>query len=306
MLCQKALIGITDNHTITVYKRDCKNFASYCRINGVKTISQLVDCKNVILQKYENSLENAGYRPATIHRYMSAPCKALEVNMGQIGKPKRTADMITRGRDADANAQGKREITQERFRRLVLVQEAVGLRRSELAKLRGRDLQTDESGYLCIYVRSGKGGKKQLQRILPSDISTIKEIFSEVKFNQKVFTAKEMNNKINLHGLRAEQAQRAYLYYAKRLEKEPDYKYTCRKELALRYKTMHTADRVTNQRFLKDIMNDKPYILRGKNRERAIAQGKSVVYNRLAMMMVSVFHLSHWRLDVTSVNHLVQ
>lgn len=162
MLCQKALIGITDNHTITVYKRDCKNFASYCRINGVKTISQLVDCKNVILQKYENSLENAGYRPATIHRYMSAPCKALEVNMGQIGKPKRTADMITRGRDADANAQGKREITQERFRRLVLVQEAVGLRRSELAKLRGRDLQTDESGYLCIYVRSGKGGQKTI------------------------------------------------------------------------------------------------------------------------------------------------
>ena len=79
--------------------------------------------------------------------------------MGQIDKPKRTADMITRGRDTDANAQGKREITQERFRRLVLVQEAVGLRRSELAKLRGRDLQTDESGYLCIYVHSGKGGK---------------------------------------------------------------------------------------------------------------------------------------------------
>lgn len=305
MLCQKALTEITDNHTITVYKRDCKNFASYCRINGVKTISQLANCKYEILQKYENSLENAGYRPATIHRYMSAPCKALEVNMGQINKPKRTADMITRGRDADANAQGKKKITQERFRRLVLVQEAVGLRRSELAKLRGRDLQTDESGYLCIYVHSGKGGKKQLQRILPSDISTIKEIFSEVKFNQKVFTAKEMNNKINLHGLRAEQAQRAYSYYAKRLEKEPDYKYTCRKELALRYKAVHTADRATNQRFLKDIMNDKPYILRGKNREKAITQGKPVVYNRLAMMMVSVFHLSHWRLDVTSVNYLI-
>ena len=68
---------------------------------------------------------------------------------------------------------------------------------------------------------------------------------------------------------------------------------------------MLTADRVTNQRFLKDIMNDTPYVLRGKNREKAIAQEKPVTYNRLAMMMVSVFHLSHWRLDVTSVNYLV-
>lgn len=305
MLCQKALTGITDNHTITVYKRDCKNFASYCRINGVKTISQLANCKYEILQKYENSLENAGYRPATIHRYMSAPCKALEVNMGQIDKPKRTADMITRGRDTDANAQGKREITQERFRRLVLVQEAAGLRRSELAKLRGRDLQTDESGYLCIYVHNGKGGKDQLQRILPSDIEIIKKIFSEVPPDKKVFTKTEINNKINLHGLRAEQAQRAYYYYKERLEAEPDYKYICRKELVLRYKAMHTADRATNQRFLKDIMNDKPYILRGKNRTKAIAQGKAITYNRLAMMMVSVFHLSHWRLDVTSVNYLI-
>ena len=75
--------------------------------------------------------------------------------------------------------------------------------------------------------------------------------------------------------------------------------------MALRYKTMHTADRVTNQRFLRDITNDAPYVLRGKNREKAVSLGKPVTYNRLAMMMVSVFHLSHWRLDVTSVNYLV-
>ena len=62
---------------------------------------------------------------------------------------------------------------------------------------------------------------------------------------------------------------------------------------------------VTNQRFLRDITNDAPYVLRGKNREKAVSQGKPVTYNRLAMMMVSVFHLSHWRLDVTSVNYLV-
>lgn len=305
MLCSRALTGITDNHTITVYKRDCKNFAAYCRSNDVKTPEQLEKCKMEVLQKYENSLENAGYKPATIHRYLSAPCKALNVNMQDIEKPHRTADMIARGRDTGFNIQGQREITQDRFKRLVCFQGAVGLRRAELAKIRGRDFRIDESGYCCVYVHNGKGGKDQLQRILPSDLEKIKKIFSEIKSDQKVFTSKEMNNKINLHGLRAEQARKAYLYYQKRLESEPNYKYVCRKELALRYKTMHTADRVTNQRFLKDIMNDTPYVLRGKNREKAIAQEKPVTYNRLAMMMVSVFHLSHWRLDVTSVNYLV-
>ena len=305
MLCSRVLTGITDNHTITAYKRDCKNFAAYCRTNNVKTPVQLEKQKTEILQKYEDSLENAGYKPATIHRYLSAPCKALNVNMKEVEKPHRTADMIARGRDTGFNIQGQREIIQERFKRLISFQKVVGLRRAELAKLWGRDLRTDESGYLCVYVCNGKGGKDQMQRILPPDVVMIKKFFSEVKPDQKVFTAKEMNNKINLHGLRAEQARKAYLYYQKRLESELNYKYACRKELALRYKTMHTADKTTNQRFLKDIMNDTPYVLRGKNREKAIAQGKSVTYNRLAMMMVSVFHLSHWRLDVTSVNYLV-
>lgn len=305
MLCSRVLTGITDNHTITAYKRDCKNFAAYCRTNNVKTPEQLEKQKTEILQKYEDSLENAGYKPATIHRYLSAPCKALNVNMKEVEKPHRTADMIARGRDTDFNIQGQREIIQERFKRLISFQKVVGLRRAELAKLRGRDLRTDESGYLCVCVCNGKGGKDQMQRILPSDVALVKKIFSEVKSDQKVFTSKEMNNKINLHGLRAEQARRAYSYYTEKLEREPNYKYVCRKELALRYKTMHTADRVTNQRFLKDIMNDTPYVLRGKNREKAIAQEKPITYNRLAMMMVLVFHLSHWRLDVTSVNYLV-
>ena len=49
----------------------------------------------------------------------------------------------------------------------------------------------------------------------------------------------------------------------------------------------------------------EPYKLRGENRQKAIEQGKETEYNRLALMMVSVFHLSHWRLDVTVTNYLI-
>ncbi len=39
------------------------------------------------------------------------------------------------------------------------------------------------------------------------------------------------------------------------------------------------------------------YKLRGKNREKALKDGLAVEYDRLAVFAVSVFHLSHWRLD---------
>ena len=153
-------------------------------------------------------------------------------------------------------------------------------------------------------VSRGKGGKRQLQRILPEDEKSVIEIFRGVNPDQKLFSADEMNNKIDLHGIRREQAQRAYKYYCDRLKNEPGYKYQCRKELAARYKEFHDAG-ASNKRFLHDIMNEEPYKLRGENRQKAIEQGKETEYNRLALMMVSVFHLSHWRLDVTVTNYLI-
>ena len=113
-----------------------------------------------------------------------------------------------------------------------------------------------------------------------------------------------MQNKIDLHGLRREHAQRAYKYYADRLKNEPGYKYELRKELAARYREFHRPGD-SNKRFLHDIMNEKPYELRGENRQKAIEKGKETEYNRLALMAVSVLHLSHWRLGVTVANYLI-
>lgn len=35
-LIEVALKGITDNQTVTAYKKDCKLFAGYCKVQGVK------------------------------------------------------------------------------------------------------------------------------------------------------------------------------------------------------------------------------------------------------------------------------
>ena len=173
-----------------------------------------------------------------------------------------------------------------------------------MARLTATDLTTDESGYLCVYVAKGKGGKRQLQRLLPEDEGTVIEIFQNADPGQKLFSKEEMQNKIDLHGLRREHAQRAYKYYADRLKNEPEYKYELRKELAARYREFHRSGD-SNKRFLHDIMNEEPYRLRGENRQKAIEQRKETEYNRLALMAVSVLHLSHWRLDVTVTNYLI-
>lgn len=303
-LIDAALKGITDNQTVTAYKKDCKLFAGYCKVQGVKRPDQLQGKEKELLQGYEKQLEKTGYSPATIHRRLAAPCKATGINMNEIEKPKRTAGKIIRSRNQDANRQGKIEATEARYNRLICLQKAVGIRRAELSRLTGTDLTEDESGYLCVNVSRGKGGKRQLQRLLPEDEKSVIEIFRGVNPDQKLFSSDEMNNKIDLHGIRREQAQRAYKYYYDRLKNEPGYKYQCRKELAARYKEFHRPGD-SNKRFLHDIMNEKPYKLRGENRQKAIEQGKETECNRLALMMVSVFHLSHWRLDVTVTNYLI-
>lgn len=303
-LIDAALKGITDNQTITAYKKDCKLFAAYCKEQGVKRPDQLQGKEKELLQGYEKELEASGYSPATIHRRLAAPCKATNISMSEIEKPKRTSGKITRSRNEKANRQGKREIEDEKYNRLVTFQKAVGIRRAELSRLTGADFVIDEMGYLCIYVERGKGGKTQLQRILPEDEKTVLEIFQSADPGQKLFSPEEMQNKIDLHGIRREHAQKAYEYYADRLKNEPGYKYELRKELAARYKEFHRPGD-SNKRFLHDIMNEEPYRLRGENRRKAIEQDKETEYNRLALMMVSVFHLSHWRLDVTVTNYLI-
>jgi hypothetical protein len=57
-------------------------------------------------------------------------------------------------------------------------------------------------------------------------------------------------------------------------------------------------------RFRKQ-MEDGTYYLRGANRQAAIERGRPVEYDRLGLLAVSVFSLSHWRLDVVSKFYII-
>lgn len=300
-----------NNNTRKAYKNDLKAFATFAKERGYKSLESLGNGLEA-LQAYSDYLQGKDYTPATIHRKLCSPCLALGVNMKAIDKPKRKAGAIVRGRDPGANNQGKLEIKLDKFQRLVNFQKVVGIRRNELAHLEGRDIFRDNSGYLNIIVRRGKGGKMQYQRIFPENEGIVKAVFDGVGQNERVFSALEMNNVINLHGIRAAVAQEAYKKYDMRTQ-TIEGKKKLLQELRAYYMDLHPYNpkkqKATKdyycQEWLSMHIRKPPYKLRGDNKQKALAAGKSIEYNRLALLAVSVFHLSHWRLDVTITNYLI-
>ena len=302
------LQNVKNNSTLKSLKTDTKAFADWCKSEGgVRRLGEIDDPK-ALIQAYADYLIAEGkYTAGTIHRKIYAPCRALGISMRDVDKPKRTQATIVRGRRDDPDAVPKRgdlEAAEDRHARLVACATLTGLRRSEIRRLKGGDLQKDESGYLCVRVIGGKGGKDQLQRILPSDADAVRQLFAGVPVGKKLFANDDMSNNINIHRYRALHAQSAYDYYLGRLTADPAYRKQLMSELKSRYNKA-CPGRDADKWLMKEIGVGTPYVLRGKNKQRALDMGKPVTYDRIALLATSVFFLSHWRLDVTISNYML-
>ncbi|HEL1601731.1 TPA: site-specific integrase [Streptococcus suis] len=302
---------VTNNTSRTSYKRSATRFSKWAKENNIKKISDITE---EVLQKYHDDLKNdpKQYTPATLHTYLAPIAKAAGINLNRIRKQKRTSDKIIRGRKLESNQQGKTQELNSLFSRLMKFQKVVGIRRNELKNLTGQDLKIDKYGNCYIFVKRGKGGKKQMQYILPKDVELVKQTFSGIDVNEPVFTEEEMNNQINLHALRAQHARDSYFYYLNRIRQNPNIKQALKNLLITRWEEGHqklkneSTKQYERQRrnFIYDL-RDELYILRGTNKSKALASGMPIAYNRLALMAVSVLNLSHWRLSVTVTNYIL-
>ena len=185
--------------------------------------------------------------------------------------------------------------------------QVVGIRRAEYLHLTPDDLVTDDFGNWCIRVKKGKGGKRQLQRILPEELPAIKVVFDNPATPEHLFSKSEMNNKIDLHHLRALRAQKMYRYYLERIESETGYRAQLISEIRYVWEHDDEARKENGYRAKRwsDMKVTGNYILRGNNRKLAQKYGLPLQYDRLALLAVSIFHLSHWRHDVTVANYLL-
>lgn len=312
-LKRRALSDITNTVTEKQYRRGIDMFSAWAKqVHRVRLASDVTDAI-ALTQEYADYLRQNGYSADTIHTYLAPVAKGFAVPLEKIQKPMRKASGIRKTRQKQMNKQGLREMVDSSNSRIVAAANAIGVRRSELAKLTGACLVNDYAGNLCVLVRRGKGGKAQMQRILPHDTALVQSLFSGVAPRERVFCEAELSNKIPIHALRRRHAQESYDYYLGQIHK--GHRDELIDDLKTYYLTYHVQQsgpagdrRFAKQyaRFCEDLTKGNGlYSLRGENKIRAQQAGRPTEYDRVALMAVSVFHLAHWRNDVTARNYMI-
>ena len=198
------------------YKKHALKYAEWVKVTyGCKSLD---DCKSHI-QDYADYLTASGKTPSTTHTYLAGICRVLDVPLEDINKPIRIVAENTRSRGVKA-VDIRKDAGSEASPRLYNFAAIVGIRRNEYLHLRPDDLVWDDFGNPCVLVRKGKGGKQQLQRILPEELPAIQEVFQHPADEQHLFSKAELSNKTDLHHLRALRAQRMYKYYLEHIQSE--------------------------------------------------------------------------------------
>lgn len=285
------------------YKKHALKYAEWAKATyGCKTLE---DCKAHI-QDYANFLTANGKTPSTTHTYLAGICRVLDVPLENITKPIRIVAENTRSRSTKA-VDTRKDAGREASPRLYDFASIVGIRRAEYLHLTPEDLVEDDFGNPCVLVRKGKGGKRQLQRILPDELPAIKAVFDNPATPEHLFSKSEMNNKIDLHHLRALRAQQMYRYYLDKIKNTPGYREQLIAEIRHTWEHDDEARKENGYKAKRwsDMKVTGNYVLRGNNRKLAQKHGLSLQYDRLALLAVSIFHLSHWRHDVTVANYLL-
>ena len=285
------------------YKKHALKFAEYCK--STYRCKTLEECKEHI-QDYSNYLIASGKTASTTHTYLAGICRVLDVPLENINKPIRVVAENTRSRGTKA-VDIRKDAGREVSPRLYDFAGIVGIRRNEYLHLAPDDLVVDNLENWCVRVKKGKGGKQQLQRILPDELELVKAVFDHPADEMHLFSKAEMDNKIDLHHLRALRAQQMYNYYLERIRTETNYREQLIAEIKHTWEQddLNRIDNGYRPKRWKDCKVNGNYVLRGHNRELAQKHGLPVSYDRLALLAVSVYHLAHWRHDVTVANSLL-
>ena len=291
-----------NNVTRRAFVSNYKRFIDYCRTE--------FDCRTKEecgqhIQEYADNLVGRGLSASTVHSYLAPVGLFHSVPLDGIKKPKRVTAQYKRSRSDNGKAQrSDNDISNPKYARTVEFQKCVGIRRAELKRLKGSDFVYDESGYPCVCVQRGKGGKNQLQRLLPEDVEFVRYYFRDKGPDELIFASEEFKNKIDYHHLRALQAQRAYDYYAF-LCQTKEGREQLEQEVRLRYETTKINKKTGKPALFKEHLIQGNYYLRGENRKLAKLKGLPTKYDKLCLMAVSVFHLAHFRNDTTVFSYIL-
>lgn len=301
------------NHTKSNYMHAVKSIDSWRKDAGLSNKHIRENPRDAVV-RWAAHLKSSGISQSTIHTMVAGACCGLGIPSNGIIKHGTAIDKTkSLGHSERAQAALKKESNRE----IVRFQMMVGGRRAALGRLTGKDFGYDCAGNACVIFRRDKGGKDQYQVIMEKHIDAVKAYFDRCKPDGRLFG--KIDHDLDLHGLRAAHSRQMYQYYHSGLCATPEGREQLRQQLWARYtdpvigckawllaKEQGDKSRMRKleYRFRKQ-MEDGTYYLRGANRQAAIKRGRPVAYDRLALLAVSVFSLSHWRLDVVSKFYII-
>ena len=277
-------------NTMKSYIKFVKDFAGFVT-SQTGTSRTSVEDSIIYIQPYIDYLINKGNSPNTINLKLSAVCKATGQFVVDYEHPVRRYSEAIRG----VKPAVRDHFNEHRAAAALELNRAVGLRRAELGRLSVADIHWNDKGDIVI-TSIGKGGKHNNTLICdPEKIRIVEKYYYDAIADGReiLLTKEQMNHDADLHHARAECAIDEYNRVITDIKDHP--------ERRNYYKNFVIDFFRKNKKSLKEKL-DVPYRLRGAGKMLMEQQGKDTVFDRVAVLYVSVTILHHYRSD-TSVQH---
>lgn len=216
---------IHSNNTYKAYNRAVNGFADWCKavgINDLKTARESIP-------QYMDTLKESGKSAYTMSTVMCGLAKAFDMRTTDIDYklPQRHRADIVRSRGAAERDKHFNPISNQE---LITFCEATGLRRREVAAIKGTSLH--QRGTICyLIVENGKGGKRREVPII-GDLKQQRAVIKmcEIAGQGKVFP--KVHSCADIHHYRGNYAQNLYRMLARPIEQVPRAeRYYCRGDM---------------------------------------------------------------------------
>lgn len=217
-------------NTYRTYMRHCNYFVRWCAQNAPEgqKLRTMEDCRPYAAGWLQSRID-AGYSPYTIKLQASALCKLYGQSAADLGLPstptRHRAD-ISRSR---GTAVRDTDFSEKRNREIISFCRCTGLRRRELATIRGTDLCWGADGKAYIHVTHGKGGRERDAVILDNN----PKVIARMQAAEDDLVWPRIPSHMDVHGYRADYATALYHRVARNIDTiPPKEQYHCRGDRA--------------------------------------------------------------------------
>lgn len=276
--------------TMKTYQQQVGYYGDWLVKQGLKKIS--IEQSKDYIQEYIDHLKEDGKSPWTINTALAAICKATGATMHEFKHPTRTISQISRGNETRMHD----KLNQERASHILEANRLLGMRRSELQRLRACDIVVSNDKVIVHSV--GKGGRDNQQIFTdPKEKEQVLALKYGKSNQDRIFSKSEFKNDADLHHERQNRAITVYNRVIADINQHPERRDFYKAEIKQAYLE---RGRVCHENL------DNAYCVRGANRQRLLNEGRDVTYDRVALLYVSITVLNHTRSDVTAAHYIAK